>query len=168
MRAFLVQPFIEDHPAFNSDPSIKAATLVRVITVKMTPTSAAKIIHTQLEKPRQEPLFYNKIPLHWESLDVDPIFQTRFPLRQKEVPSLSNALKELIRESQDFCLKAHQHLLNLNSVAFDVIISEQGPFLLEANFNWHIAPLYQVLPFSHLMEESDHPAGQWLRHVLYS
>jgi hypothetical protein len=163
---FLVQPFVQNNPAIQFDASMKAPTIVRIITTKKTSRSKPTVIHLQLEIPKTGHEFYIKIPLHWESLDIDPVFQEKYPFFQKEIPLISNALKDLLRTSQAYCMDAHEHLVDLCSVAFDVIISTEGPLILEANYNWHLAPIYQVLPPAHLTTNTTHPAAEWLQSLV--
>ncbi|HBM17345.1 MAG TPA: hypothetical protein DD381_13540, partial [Lentisphaeria bacterium] len=47
-----------------------------------------------------------------------------------------------ISQSLDLCVYAHSKLIALKSVAFDLFITNEGPLIIEANFNWDIEMLY--------------------------
>ena len=77
---------------------------------------------------------------------------------------ISTELKQLLRTGIDYCIEAHHQLLDLRSVAFDLIIGESGPLILEANYNWSIEMLYYVIDLA--SNEVTHPAHKWIRSVV--
>jgi hypothetical protein len=171
----ILQPFVQDHDALKSLNLQRdlATTTVRIITGKHESCTKPVVLYLQLEIPKVKKIYndqcvrqlYTILPLHWETLAIDPTFQAKYPSLLEDIPFISDVLKKMLRESQMYCIKAHEHLLNLKGVAFDVILSQQGPVVLEANFNWSIASLYQVIT-DELLEKSNHPVAQWLRNVL--
>ena len=75
-------------------------------------------------------------------------------------------MKLLLRETIFYCVSAHEKLLELRTVAFDVIIGQQGPVIIEANYNWSIEMLYSVLGYDKSTMNQSHPAYQWMQQVL--
>ena len=160
---FLIQPFIMDHEQIKTNPMM--TTTVRIITAKMLPTSKPVVIYLKFEIPSADHT-YKPMPLHWELLDLDPNYQKKYPL-YAEQREITPEIKDLLRLSQCYCIDAHDKLLDLRSVAFDIILSQEGPCILEANYNWHLAVLYQVLPDNPLHIDNKHPAAQWLRQLFF-
>ena len=172
---FLIQPFIQAHESLKIFSSNNATPVVRIITGKMTLTSKPILLYLQFEIPKikinrgkkEKQQYYKILPLHWESLDIDPIFKEKYPWIQEDYPPISDILKDMLRTSITYCIEAHYRLLNLRSVAFDVILSPDGPMLLEANFNWAITLLYPVIALDPLAMDNPHPAAHWLKSLFY-
>lgn len=168
----ILQPFIHDHDDLQTDLSSRAVTTVRIITAK-SDDELPVVLYLQLEIPsvkkttgrQKDKQFYTILPLHWETLEVDPVFQKKFP-RLNHARFMSDALKKGLLDAQLLCIQAHQSLLNLKSVAFDVCLCQQGPVILEANFNWSITLLYQVIDGDPLAVDNKHPAAMWLNSMI--
>ncbi|MDF1678445.1 MAG: hypothetical protein P1U32_07115 [Legionellaceae bacterium] len=166
-HALLIQPFIEDNPEMQALSGQIACTTVRIITTKSqgkTPT----LLYLQLEIPRPKTTTqtYSIYPLTLDTLDIAPTFQTTNKIRpqDKPYPIVSDALKEALRKAIRYCTKAHLTLLDLNSVSFDVILSKNGPVILEANYNWSVETLYQSIDIT---SPEKHPAKDWLNHIVH-
>ncbi len=172
-KQLILQPFVQDHDELKSELSNRAMTTVRIITAWQETSASPVVLYLQLEIPslrkttarQKEKQFYTILPLHWETLDVDPVFQKKFPEIKDNMRFIPGTLKNMLREIQSHCIKAHQSLLNLKSVAFDVCLSQQGPVILEANFNWSITLLYQVIDCDPLAVDNVHPAAMWLKQL---
>ncbi len=170
-RHFLVQPFLQDHPALQTEYSQHTSTTVRVITGRISPTESPQLLYLQLEIPnlkkdtpkQKQYQFYTLVPLHWQTLEIDPIFQAKHPEITANLTLSLPPLKEMLQTSIENCLRAHEALLPLKSVSFDVILTPQGPVIIEANFNWSITLLYFVILTDSLVMVDEHPATQWLR-----
>jgi hypothetical protein len=163
----LIQDFIEDHPDLKALSQQEPTTTVRIITEKSDdkPSTLPQLLYLQLELPqeKQEQQFYTILPLTLDSLDVDPVFQSKNKnTPKKPYPIISNALKNELKHAISICLQAHQTLLPIRSASFDVIISNTGPVILEANYNWSIELLYHVIDNQ---KSTFHPAAHWLKRV---
>lgn len=150
-RLLLLQPFLTDHPEIKKLASQPATTTVRIITIKSadTPQLSPQLLYLQLEIPNQKQAtsgqqYYTLLPLDRRTLDVDATFKNKPWCLEKQDITISEALKMLLRQSIDYCILAHQTLLDLRTVSFDVIIGEMGPVILEANYNWSVELLYHV------------------------
>jgi hypothetical protein len=148
----LVQPFLQDHRDLKKLSNQRGASTIRIITGKKTETTPPELLYLQLEVPHvrsNNMQLYTIIPLDIHTLSL--------PNQRMSV-----GIKKWLRESIHYCLLAHQHLLNLSSVSFDVIIGEQGPIIIEANFNWSIELLYSVIN----VDDKTHPAYEWLQAMI--
>ena len=76
--------------------------------------------------------------------------------------AISAGLKDLLRESITNCRQAHQKLLSLRTVSFDVIIGEEGPVIIEANYNWSIEMLYFGISRTINNAEYIYPSYPWI------
>ena len=107
--------------------------------------------------------YYTLIPLDIDNLNVDLYFKKTHFFSEKQDVTVSEVLKRLLREAIDYCILTHDKLLDLNTVSFDLIISSDGPIMIEANYNWSIELLYFVI--DPMDNNPVHPAGQWLNRV---
>jgi len=172
-RTLLLQPFIKNHEEIKKLTSEKASVTVRVITERSR-SQRPTLLYLQLEIPLKKKIisatchrqYYTLLPLDLNSLDVDSLFIHKFREKRPEVETLiiSTELKQLLRTGIDYCIEAHHQLLDLRSVAFDLIIGESGPLILEANYNWSIEMLYYVIDLA--SNEVTHPAHKWIRSVV--
>lgn len=164
----LLQDFIEDHPEIQALSQQEPATTVRIITEKShaKPTAATQLLYLQLEIPqeKQAQQFYTLLPLDINTLDVDLVFQTKNKNAfNTSYPEISDALKHELKQSITICLQAHQNLLPVRSASFDVSLSNNGPVILEANYNWSVELLYHVIDIN---KPALHPAAHWLEHII--
>jgi len=169
-NALLIQDFIEDHPDVRALSQQEPTTTVRIITEKSDdkPGTSPQLLYLQLELPqeKQEQQFYTIFPLALDSLDIDPVFQSKNKnTSDQPYPVISDVLKNELKQAVSICLQAHQTLLSIRSASFDIIISNTGPVILEANYNWSIELLYHVIDVD---KPVLHPAAHWLRHIITS
>ena len=176
--SLLLQEAIDDHDIIKKISGHHASTTVRVITAKNPAPLAPEVnlLYIQLEIPMvrnkeagsnsvgwQE---YMIVPLDLLSLEIDSHYKQHSVEIQRELISISADLKLLLRETIFYCVSAHEKLLELRTVAFDVIIGQQGPVIIEANYNWSIEMLYSVLGYDKSTMNQSHPAYQWMQQVL--
>ncbi len=166
-RALLTQPFIEDSPEMQALSGQATCTTVRIITTKSlekTPT----LLYLQLEIPHTKitTQTYFIYPLALDTLDIDPVFKTinKAHHQNKSYPAISDTLKKALKKAILYCIKAHATLLSLSSVSFDVILSKNGPVILEANYNWPIEALYQSIDIT---SPNKHPIKDWLNNIVH-
>lgn len=164
----LIQEFIEDHPDVQAISQQEPTTTVRIITEKSDDQAETlpKLLYLQLELPtkKQKQQFYNILPLALSSLDIDPVFILKNKnLSDEPYPAISDAIKKELKHAITLCLEAHKALLAVRSVSFDVILSKTGPIILEANYNWSIELLYNVIDMN---QPASHPAAYWLENIL--
>ena len=176
-KNLLVQPVIVNHSEIKKIAPETAATTVRIITAKRgdSPQAEVELIYLQLEIPNEKTTvsstknkinqFYTILPLDLKTLDVDPMFKQKTTFPEKCNIDISEVLKHFLRESIEYCMQAHQQLLNLRTVSFDVIIGEEGPIIIEANYNWSIELLYFVVTTNVTNAEHTHPSYRWLQSV---
>lgn len=164
----LLQPEIVDHPEIKKISRQQAATTIRIITAKSADTELAhtELLYIQLEIPLEKQAvtarqYYKILPLDLNTLEVDTTFKTKSWCPKENDVVLSPHLKSLIRLSTAYCLQAHK-LIRLKSISFDVILSEQGPVILEANYNWSVEMLYHIIPEPPLNNDDTHPAARWI------
>lgn len=169
-RVLLIQPFIRDHDEVKKISQHHASTTVRIITEKAVDHSL-RLLYLQLEIPAEketksgrEVQYYKLIPLDIDSLDVDSYFKGLPIYSDQHDVIITETLKEMLLESIDYCKLAHAQLLDLNTASFDMIISENGPVMIEANYNWSIELLYFVI--DPLDKQTSHPAAVWLNKVI--
>jgi hypothetical protein len=174
-KHLLIQPFLRDHQEMKALSTQSAATTVRVITEKKHSSHCIpNVLYLQLEIPKEIIIeskniprqFYTVLPLDIHSLDINAVFKKKYPDLEEQSCLISNALKILLRDAINYCILAHQQLINLRTVAFDLIISEQGPVILEANYNWGIEMLYLVIDLDQGITESNNPAAQWINALI--
>lgn len=168
----LIQDYLVSHASLHDKNS--ATTTVRIITGRLSANDAPSLLYLQLEvatdkktigKKRHQQC-YDIIPLHLDTLEEDPVFIASFQPNHAAYFSMPESGKILLRSAIAFCLKAHHRLLSLMSVAFDVILTPNGPFILEANYNWAISVLYHVIPIE-TFNDSNHPAAVWLKAMIH-
>ena len=167
-ETLLLQDFIEDHPDMQAISKQEPTTTVRIITERADdqPETSSQLLYLQLELPKkkQEQQFYNILPLAVNSLDVDPVFTLNNKnTLNKPYPVIPDALKKELKHAIAICLEAHTALLTVRSVSFDVMISNTGPVILEANYNWSIELLYNVIDVN---KPASHPAAHWLEGII--
>ena len=77
----MIQDFIEDHPEIQAISQQEPTTTIRIITETSDdkPNTAPQLLYLQLELPneKKERQFYTILPLDLNSLDVDPVFQSK-------------------------------------------------------------------------------------------
>lgn len=169
-KQLIIQPYLEDHETLKVYNPQRSCTTFRVVTGKLTSTSLPQLLYLQMEIPKTRSVidkkskqFYDILPLHWETLDIDPIFQKKYPARCSNIKNISEPLKNLLKQGIADCIKVHEQLLDMCSVGFDLVITSDRSWILEANYNWSVPCLYQVLGDSPLRE--DHPAAHWLKSI---
>lgn len=137
------------------------------------PLAAPTALHLQLEIPAQKIIktnahpqqYYTIIPLDPHHLDVDPLYiQNQSKPQFTSANPVSETLKILLRKAIADCIIAHHQLLHLRSVAFDLIITEEGPVIIEANYNWGADMLYNVIHND--AAKSPHFAQRWLESIV--
>lgn len=174
-KKIITQPFVPDHDELKVTFSTNITTTVRIITGRHKPNMPPVVLYLQLEIAKTKKTigkkkmkqFYTILPLNWKTLDIDTVFQEKYPDLLEEIQPISETLKKLLRDSQKYCIEAHQRMLPLKSVAFDVCLTPAGPVILEANFNWSMTLLYQVIAGDPLTKTHSHPAAEWLRHMFF-
>ena len=78
---------------------------------------------------------------------------------------ISEPLKAQLNTGIAHCIHAHHQLLDVRSGAFDIILSDKGVVLVEANYNWSVEMLYNVIEGDPLT--SSHIAAIWLQSMFY-
>lgn len=171
-KDLLIQDFIADHQELRRFSAGKNASTLRIITHKTS--MSTQVLYLQLEVDEKLDVnsfgisqqFYTILPLNVDSLEIDVHFKKNY---SKIIDhNISIELKEMIKKALFNCTLVHQQLINLKTVAFDVIISQQGPVILEANFNWNIEILYLIMNLNTPLIQSSHPAMQWIRSIFLS
>ena len=168
-NTLLLQPMVSEHAEIKKISSQNASTTVRIITGKSasSPCIPPKLLYLQLEIPcvkekKSIVQYYTILPLDLNTLDIDPVFKCKSSYYQENDQVISDELKLMMRTAINYCVLAHHKLLNLRSVSFDVILSEEGPVILEANYNWSVEMLYNVIQTDPFDQDDMHPAAQWL------
>ena len=175
-RFLLIQPLVENIPELQQWSSRDVLTTIRIITGKNSVSSEEipTLLYVQMEHPLQikEAIEHNfnepfaAIPLNIITLDVDPVFKQRKHDSYYENIRLSEQLKRLIQQGIVYCQQAHKQLLNLRSVAFEITLALSDPMILEANYNWDIEMLYNVIDANSLDRDNTHPAALWLKTLI--
>lgn len=177
-QKILIQPFITDHFAMKQMNTQNAVSTVRIITAKKTSSIDldSELLYIQLEIPQANisstvainkmTQLYTILPLDLETLDVDPEFKKQPFFDQKADVTISVELKKLLRGSIANCLQAHKMLLDLRTVAFDVVIGEDGPMILEGNSHWSLDYFSYVEALGPLHYQSNHPSSRWVKSVM--
>ncbi len=171
----LVQTYLRDHEDIPNSQRETISTTFRVITTKKDPRAEAHLIYIQIELPGKKTefdqgisrQFFEVAPLDLNHYRPDRAFLSKHsnthPVCADFTPSES--LKKYIQQAVDYCKLAHSKLIDLRSVAFDLIISQNGPYILEANHGWALSALYSVVEGSPLNPSASHPASLWLKEI---
>ena len=174
-KQMLIQPFLTDHDAIKALNPSRASTTVRIITAKLNADASEPpvLLYLQLEIPLEKkdakhaPLhqYYTILPLDRTTLDIDRVFQKKYPHAKHQDVMISDLLKAQLNTGIAHCIHAHHQLLDVRSVAFDIILSDQGAVIVEANYNWSVEMLYSVIEGDPLT--SSHMAAIWLQSMFY-
>ncbi len=142
-KEMLIQPFIIEHPEIRKLSGVEGITTFRIIT-ELADDAQINVIYIQMEVPMPEKKnckqFYNIVPLDITTFASIPIPH----FREVKLPELHlpDSVKPTLKEAVSYCLKAHKELLNLSSVSFDCVITDNDPLIIEANFNWNVEMLH--------------------------
>ena len=174
-KQVLIQPFLTDHDAVKALNPSCASTTVRIITAKLThdTNEPPVLLYLQLEIPLEKKDVYQArqhqcytiLPLDRVTLDIDRVFQKKYPHAKHQDVMISEPLKAQLNTGIAHCIHAHHQLLDVRSVAFDIILSDKGVVLVEANYNWSVEMLYNVIEGDPLT--SSHIAAIWLQSMFY-
>ena len=140
----ILQHFIRDHSEIKALADSEQSITLRIITAQFNDRSV-KPVYMQLEIPdiqKNSKQFYKIYPLTLKTFEVTPIFKSMGLTENIKDPHLSDSIKLMLSQSLDLCVYAHSKLIALKSVAFDLFITNEGPLIIEANFNWDIEMLY--------------------------
>ena len=140
---FLIQPFLINHPSFAALTSSGDVITMRVIT-ENTPCSGIICYSATIEMPCDSGAAeYRHIVL---PIDQDSGMLNHFPERllPEQTQSLYNEIYnrmdgfiipfwETINKS---VLEAHQYFPDIYAIAWDCVVTPEGPYLLEGNSGW--------------------------------
>lgn len=154
---YLCQPLLRNHPAFAALTTTDDALTLRVITLRPTPdASTATVLCAYLEVPLMSALRNQST---WFAIGVD---LTSGKLLPPDAPPSPNLNCDLTLphwlEAQALVIKAHRLLPQLRSIAWDLVLTPEGPVLLEGNFNWRLSTPQRLFgPFLEWAPELAHP-----------
>src|SRR3990167_2909174 len=171
-KQVLIQPFLTDSDAIKALNTSYASTTVRIITAKLTHDThePPTLLYLQLEIPLEKKdasqhQYYTILPLDSTTLDIDRVFQKKYPHAKHQDVMISDPLKAQLNTGIAHCIHAHHQLLDVRSVAFDIILSDKGVVIVEANYNWSVEMLYNVIEGDPLT--SSHIAAKWQQSMFY-
>ncbi len=166
----LIQRCLKDHSCLISINNSEEITILRVVS-GMFKNGEIKPIYMQLEVPMETKhektfkQFFKIYPIDLDTLDVSLVWQKKTKVKYQKDIRISLALKQLISDSIEFSLIAHKSLLNLKSVAFDLALTPNGPIMIEANYNWNIELLYNVINTEPLTYDENISASMWIKEI---
>ncbi len=149
---YLVQPLMPNHPDLAGLCESDDAVTVRVITEAPAGRSARcyaavlEIPGPMTERGRQKPLprgraFHIILPIDRESGETLPWDAGSIPRRSRSPPLGTYARAEnrtvpFWAEMKGHSIAAHEHFRDVYAIAWDYVVTDQGPFLLEGNTGW--------------------------------
>ncbi|MFH1728810.1 MAG: hypothetical protein ABIA04_10395 [Pseudomonadota bacterium] len=145
----MIEPYLSDHPDLNDFSESQEISTLRIITFEFK-DGEFKAIYLQLEIPAAKKHEINKrqlykiYPLDLKSFEVDNKWRINSELKYNKDIIISQNLRKLISTAVDYCIKVHENLINLKSVAFDLALTDRGPIIIEANYNWNIELINDV------------------------
>lgn len=161
----LIQEVLEDHPDIASFSETEEITTLRLITGKL-PNGQIEVLYLQLEIPQKEKhvsgqQFYRRYPLQWPQFNTVTHWVKAKSDRIQYDPHLAlpSHIKKLLEDSGNLCKECHEKLFTLQTMAFDLALTAKEPIIIEANYNWNVELLLDVI---HDLNDAS-PAAQWLR-----
>lgn len=141
-KTYLFQPLLQNHPNKQAITGVKDLITIRLVTIRKT--EEFKAISAVLEIPLQNHTKnYCILPIDMESGTVKHFDENEFKLPLFDTIDF-NLLKDyklpFWKEAKDCGLQAHQQMLDVFSVGWDVAITTNGVVLIEGNFNWDVTP----------------------------
>lgn len=143
---YIVQHRMQDHPVFRSF-GIEGVVTVRIVTMKTRAMARPEGLFAALRLPKP----HGRIPnmadeglicrVDWNSgltgpaVGITPEYEALKTHPQTGAP-LSGIQVPFWQECKDLCCAAHLVQPSLNSMGWDLIITPEGPLLLEANTRW--------------------------------
>ncbi len=146
----LIQESLKDHPSLSEINDSDEITTIRIITAEFK-DKQIKPIYMQLEVPLETKhektfrQFYKIYPLDLVTFDVAEEWKLKTKVNYETDIIIANDIRKMISKSIEYCLKTHKKLLKLKSVAFDLALTPDGPVMIEANYNWNIEMLYNII-----------------------
>jgi hypothetical protein len=143
---FLIQPFLYNHPDLADLSHIKDAVTVRIIT-EIQPPHGLRCYCATLEIPNDadDARYYHMIlPIEWSSGLI-----MRFPEHRLTAPvqahhdalhaRMGNRAIPYWEEIRKSAVDAHQCFPDVYAIAWDYVITPDGPYMLEGNTGWGAA-----------------------------
>lgn len=146
-REYLCQPLLRNHPTLASLTTAEEAISLRVITLLPTfGEQAARILCAYLEVPVMMPA---KDRLTWFAIGINRPDGKLLLSDTSPLPAFdADLVLPYWPETQAHVIAAHRLFPNLRSIAWDIVITPEGPALLEGNFNWRLSTPQQLFgPF---------------------
>lgn len=143
---YLIQPCYTNHPLLAVLTDSETAITLRLITRREGDNY--KTYCGYLEIPQStgagDGLVYCVVPVDLDSGKLLPAPESIIPRDQAQVylriyQSLSDMRMPCWQEINDIAITAHDTVPDIHAVAWDFIISPDGPKLLEGNFNWRVS-----------------------------
>lgn len=164
----MIQEALEDHPDIASFSGTEEITTLRLITGKL-PNGKIEVLYLQLEIPKKErhasgQQLYQLYPLQWPHFNTEPHWEKAKSDTIKYDPHLNlpSHIKKLLKDSGNMCKECHSRLFSLQTIAFDLALTAKEPIIIEANYNWNIELLFNVI---HDLNNTS-PAAQWLKSLV--
>ncbi|WP_157678372.1 sugar-transfer associated ATP-grasp domain-containing protein [Oleiphilus messinensis] len=138
---YLVEPFLNNHPEMAHLTNVLDTIVLRVITVQTNNDRSVYCCYLEIPYQHENTPFLGVCPVDEGTGFLQPLV---LPLVGKEsavllnLDSLTTWALPYWQESIQIALSAHKLVANLASVAWDIVISESGPVLLEGNTNWDV------------------------------
>lgn len=118
-KPYLVQPRLFSHAELTKFYDNNDLAVVRIVTLRST--QGFTVWRANIELPMK-----NKVFIKPYAINVDT----------GRVSGLDNLMLPHWRALMDLVIKAHTEVAELNTVGWDVAITDDGPVLLEGNLNW--------------------------------
>lgn len=140
---FLIEPFLENHPSFAALTSAADAVTLRVIT-ENSPQSGMVCYCATVEIPNDAENgvhFHIILPINLSSGKLERFPNQHLPSRISLVyESLYERMNGFVipfwEEIHTNALAAHSAFPDVYAIAWDYIVTAQGPYLLEGNTGW--------------------------------
>jgi hypothetical protein len=140
---FLVQPFLDNHPALAALTPVPDAVTLRVIT-QTDPLQGAMCYCATLEIPHvsdTDGSFHIILPIDTSSGMVEHFPDHRLPsLIQARYDEVYTRMGVFIvphwEEIRKSALAAHRYFPDVYAIAWDYVVTPDGPYMLEGNTGW--------------------------------
>ncbi len=168
----LIQENLQDHSSLSEINDSDEITTIRIITAEFK-DKQIKPIYMQLEVPLETKhektfrQFYKIYPLDLVTFDVAEEWKLKTEVNYETDIKITGDIKKIISESIEYSLKVHKKLLKLKSVAFDLALTPDGPVMIEANYNWNIEILYNIIETEALNYNDKLNATNWLKGIFH-
>lgn len=148
---YLVQPYYNNHTDLRAlkSPGNEAIT-VRVITEQSNGFFKPYCAYLELPVVLDSVKFYYTVQVEFVSGHLlDKSLNELLYANNREIDRISQAVVGITvpdwHEAINTVQRAHGHFKNIHAIAWDLIMTNDGPVLLEGNTNWNIALPQQLL-----------------------